>query len=44
VVPADNHLTATYDIADNIEQTRGEATPGIISDLPGIGYVRPATL
>jgi hypothetical protein len=44
VVPADNHLTATYDIADNIEQTRGEATPGIISDLLGIGYVRPATL
>jgi hypothetical protein len=44
VVPADNHLTATYDIGNNVEQTRGEATPGIISDLPGIGYVRPATL
>jgi hypothetical protein len=44
VVPADNHLIATYDIANNVEQTRGEAMPGIISDLPGIGYVRPATL
>jgi hypothetical protein len=44
VVPADNHLTATYDIGNNVEQTRDEATSGIISDLPGIGYVRPATL
>jgi hypothetical protein len=44
VVPVDNHLTATYDIGNNVEQTRDDATPGIISDLPGIGYVRPATL
>jgi hypothetical protein len=44
VVPADNHLTATYDIANNVEQTRGDAMPGIISDLTGVGYVRPATL
>jgi hypothetical protein len=44
VVPADNHLAATYDIANNVEQTRGDAMPGIISDLIGVGYVRPATL
>jgi hypothetical protein len=44
VVPADNHLTATYDIANNVEETRGNAMPGIISDLIGVGYVRLATL
>jgi len=44
VVPADNHLTATYDIGNNVEQMRDDATPGIISDLSGIGYVRAATL
>jgi hypothetical protein len=44
VAPADNHLTATYDIANNVEQARAEATADIISDLPGIGYVGLATL
>jgi hypothetical protein len=44
VVPADNHLTATYDITNNVEQARGDAMPGIISDLIGVGYVGLATL
>jgi hypothetical protein len=43
VVPADNHLTATYDIGKVLLKTPRRPT-GIISDPLGVGYVLPATL